>query len=421
MARSRAFAQLQRLAHEHGREPQSELFSRATFATKLLGASAGALLAPALASCGAAPRASGRERIAIVGAGIAGLTAALHLHDAGIESTVYEAAHRVGGRMHSERGYWNDGQHTEWCGAMIDSKHAHMRALARRFHLPLIDTYAAMLPRARDTSYFADRYYPMAQADRDFAPVYRVLQEQLRGMGPETTYASATPLARKLDKLSMTDWIQRYVPGGLHSQMGRLIADAYWNEYGVDMARQSSLNLVYMLGVQDGYGSHGGHLNVLGYSDQRYTIANGNQQLPQAIAAALPRGSVKLGYRMTAIRKRSDGSYELRFQTPHGTVKEIADRVVLALSFMVLRGLDFSGAGFDARKARAIDELGYGYHTKSARTVHAASVAAKRPVARAGRRADLDRSGLSVLASTFRWDNPANRVWSSSLRPVRRG
>lgn len=364
MPRSKLFGELARLARTHAREPLRESLSRREFARGLLGASAGALLAPSLVSCGAVSRAAGRERIAIVGAGIAGLTAALQLHDAGVASTVYESAGRVGGRMHSERGYWNDGQHTEWCGAMIDTKHVHMRALARRFRLPLIDTYAAMLPHARDTSYFADRYYSMAQADRDFAPVYKVLQEQLRGIGEETTYDSATPLARELDNLSMTAWIEKYVPGGLHSQMGRLIADAYWNEYGVDMGQQSSLNLVYMLGIQDDYGAHGGQLNVLGYSDQRYTIANGNQQLPTAMAAALAPGSVKLRHRMTSIRKLRDGSYELLFQTPHGTVKEYADRVVLALSFMVLRGLDFSAAGFDARKMRAINELGYGYHTK---------------------------------------------------------
>src|SRR3954453_11312454 len=38
-------------------------------------------------------------RIGIVGAGIAGLNAALTLHDAGFRATVYEAADRIGGRM----------------------------------------------------------------------------------------------------------------------------------------------------------------------------------------------------------------------------------------------------------------------------------------------------------------------------------
>lgn len=363
MGRSRRFTALQQLAREHTAPDAREGVSRGEFAKSLLGASAAALIAPSLLAPGLS-LARERERVVIVGAGIAGLTAALHLHDAGIAATVYEASERIGGRMHSERGYWNDGQHTEWCGAMIDSTHMHMRALARRFRLPLTDTYAAMLPDARDTSFFAGRYYPMERASLDFAPVYRVLQQQLHGIGSETTYDSATPLARELDRMSMSAWIAKYVPGGMNSQMGRLIADSYWNEYGVELERQSALNLVYMLGIQDDYNVHGGRMNVLGYSDQRYTIAAGNQQLPRAIAAALPRGSVKMRYRMTAIRKRPGGSYELRFETPHGIVKEYADRVVLAMSFMVLRGLDYSGAGFDARKIRAIEELGYGIHTK---------------------------------------------------------
>src|SRR5579863_9964810 len=93
-----------------------------------LAGAAGALLAPLYtAGCSSS---TGKDRIAIVGAGIAGLTCALTLQDAGIAATLYESSQRVGGRMHSQWGYWNDGQHTEWCGSMIDSKHQTMHALA---------------------------------------------------------------------------------------------------------------------------------------------------------------------------------------------------------------------------------------------------------------------------------------------------
>jgi monoamine oxidase len=42
------------------------------------------------------------SQIAIVGAGIAGLTAALTLQDAGLACTIYEASNRIGGRIHSD-------------------------------------------------------------------------------------------------------------------------------------------------------------------------------------------------------------------------------------------------------------------------------------------------------------------------------
>jgi monoamine oxidase len=323
---------------------------------------AGALLGPTFTA--GTSWARGRERVAVVGAGIAGLSCALTLRDAGIDVSVYESSARLGGRMHSEMTYWENGQHTEWCGAMIDSDHHTMQALARRFNLPLDDALAPLKAHARDTAFIENAHYLMTQADRDFAPVYRTLQTQLAKIGETTTYNSATPEARRLDTMSMAAWIDAYVPGGRPSKFGRLVNDALMNEYGVDTASQSSLNLVYMLGVQHHYTAHGGEMNVLGYSDQRYNIRGGNQRLPLAIGAALPKGSINFQYRLVSIAKRPGGSYALRFSTPHGDRTEVYDRVVLALPFIGLRGVDYASAGFDARKRAAIEELGYGTHTK---------------------------------------------------------
>ncbi len=336
--------------------------TRADFTRLIAGSAAGAILAPGF-SVGTSLAAS-RESVAIVGAGIAGLSCALALRDAGIASTIFESSSRIGGRMHSERSYWDDEQHTEWCGSMIDSKHVTLHALARRFRLPLVDSYRGVAPKARDTAYFERSYYPMTQADRDFAPVFKTLQQQLSRIGETTTYDSATPFARELDRTSMAQWLDTYVPGGRKSRFGMLIDDALTNEYGVDSSLQSSLNLVYMLGLQNRYTMRGGEMNVLGYSDQRYYIAGGNQRLPEAIAATLPAGSIRMKHRLEAISRTAGGRYELRFSTSQGIKKESFDRVVLALPFIVLRGIDYSGAGFDARKRRAIESLGYGMHTK---------------------------------------------------------
>jgi monoamine oxidase len=312
---------------------------------------------------GASARPRGRERIAIVGAGIAGLVTAMRLRDAGIDSIVYESSSRVGGRMHSERRYWNDGEHTEWCGAMVDSTHVNIHRLARRFGLGLLDTHAGHPPQARDTCFLGGRYYAMADADKDFARIYPVLQAQLDKVDSVTTYATATPTARRLDAMNMRDWIERYVPGGLGSQLGRLIKESYRNEYGREIEELSALNLVLQLGEQREY-ARNRQMNVLGYSDQRYILANGSQALPETIAAWLPAGSIRFEHRLIALRRTVAGPYELRFDRAGSRETVYADRVVLALPFIVLRAVDYSGAGFDSAKINAIDNLGYGYHTK---------------------------------------------------------
>lgn len=354
MSRSPAFRALARVAATHARSRREFLRSSAL-------AAVGACALPALSACSSWAR--GRERVGIVGAGIAGLVTALRLRDAGIDATIYESSNRVGGRMHSERTYWNQGQHTEWCGAMVDSTHANVRGLARRFGLRLLDTIAARAPHARDTCYLDGAYYPMAAADRDFATIYPVMRAQLEAIGEGPTYASATAQARRLDAMSLHDWVERYVPGGAASQLGRLIEVAYWNEYGRSPQELSAVNLVVQLGDQRHYAQNR-EMNVLGYSDQRYIFADGSQSLPEAIARSLPAGSILFGRRLLAIARRSNGQYDLTFGNGGSTEHVTLDRVVLAIPFIVLRGVDYSSAGFDAPKTRAIDRLGYGYHTK---------------------------------------------------------
>ena len=358
MARTPLLRALQSVAACRG----VQTISRGDFIRRAALSVGGAALLPEFTACGSS-HARGRERVVIVGAGIAGLVTALHLRDAGIDSIVYESSTRVGGRMHSERNYWAQGQHTEWCGAMIDSLHVNMHRLSARFGLRLLDTYAGRPPGARDTCYLDGRYYSMTDADKDFAVIYPVLEGQSGKINPGTTYANATPEAQRIDALSMHDWIVRYVPGGLDSQLGRLIKESYRNEYGREIEELSALNLVVQLGQQRRYAQNH-EMNVLGYSDQKFILATGSQSLPEAIAASLPAGTINFNRRLQSLRLRPGGTYELRFDTGSGSEIVNADRVVLTIPFIALRGIDTTGAGFDAAKRKAIDTLGYGYHTK---------------------------------------------------------
>ena len=330
----------------------------------MIAGGAAALATLALGRPGSAADAR-QPSIAIVGAGIAGLTAALTLRDHGVASTVFESSARVGGRMHSLPDFWDEGQTSEWCGELTDTAHTVMHALTKRFGLRNTDVLAAQPHGAEMTQYFEDKYYFWKDAERDFRPVYATLQAQLKTIGEETTWNSATPHARELDHMSAYEWIERYVPGGHRSRIGQFLDVSYLAEYGIDTRKQSSLNLVYYVGPQPGYNAHrDGDFSILGESDQRYHIAGGNQQLPTLMAGALPDGALLLRHRLVAIVRRSDGRVDLTFHTPDGTRSSTFDHAIVTTSFAVLRTLDLSRAEFDARKMRAIDTLGYGEHSK---------------------------------------------------------
>jgi monoamine oxidase len=329
-------------------------FDRRTM-LKGFGAAAGvaALSQPRFLQAGPAPR------IAIVGGGIAGLNAALTLQDAGYASTVYEASGRIGGRMHSNTTTWLNGQTSEWCGELIDSGHHTILQLAQRLGLSVVDEIQAQAQGSSDTLYFLGGYYDPKQAFSDFQPVHNVLQSQIQSAPFPTLYNAYTAAGQQLDNTSLHDWIEQFVPGGHSSPMGQYLDSAYNQEYGLDTHLQSSLNLVYLLGFQP----KPGKMQIYGKSDERYHVVGGNDQIPKGIAGLLGSGSVQTGWRLTRIES-SGSTYTLTFATAGRNQTVVADRVIMTIPFGVLRGLDYSNAGFDPLKVTAITELGYGTNSK---------------------------------------------------------
>ena len=322
----------------------------------LLGAAAGAsiLAIPRRA------RAAGQPSITIVGGGIAGLNCALTLADAGFVSTVYEASGRVGGRMFTNRTNYFGGQITEWGGELIDSGHKTVRKLATRYGLPLDNLLNAQPNGSRDIYRFDGSYYPATRADADFLAMSDAVAADLEAAGYPTAWNEFTAQGQSLDQMTVRQWIATRVPGGTQSKLGQLLTQAYEIEFGANAQDQSALNLLYLLAFQP----TGSQLDVFGESDEKFHIRGGNQQLPEAIADDLDPGTVKTGYALQKIAETPNGRYRLTFARGNGTTEVVSDYVVLALPFTVLRTLDFAQAGFDARKKRAINQLGGGHNGK---------------------------------------------------------
>jgi len=376
----RRFAEVNRLAQATGRpvdEVHAELEERRLTRRRFL-AGAGALAAASVLPLttmagkgGGKPGGGGTSvNVAIIGSGMAGLAAALRLRDSGVTATIYESQFRVGGRMLTERANvtascglchdqkragvtgWADGQYADVFGELVDTNHATIHSLAKRFNLPVIDMNLYEPAGNSDTFYFLGQYYSFSQAVLDFAPVYTAVMKDLKAAGYPTTYNNSTAAGRALDNMSVYNWIETRVPGGHSSSMGRLLDVAYVIEYGAETVDQSALNLIYLLGYQPKPVTFA----EFGVSDERYRIAGGADKLPTAVANYLGWDSIKLGHRLDAIVKNSDGSLSLTFQNLQAPVK--AQYVLLALPFTALRYVDLSKAGFDALKLKAINEQG---------------------------------------------------------------
>ncbi|MGW5852272.1 flavin monoamine oxidase family protein [Streptomyces sp. NPDC055254] len=303
---------------------------------------------------------TGNPRVAVVGAGIAGLTAALTLKDAGIACTVYEAnPARVGGRIWTQRDHWAYGQTSEIGGELIDTSHKKILELCRRFDLPTEDFLGGGPNGAEEVLWFDGAYYPRAQADEDFKAVYQALRRDLQDAG-EVSWNSTTPAGTALDTMSLHQWIETRVPGGHTSRLGRFIDVAYTVEYGADTADQSALALVLLMGYQP----NPGHFNVWGLSNERYHITGGNDQLPRAIARNLPAGSLLMGRELTALRANPDGTQTLTFNDSGTTRTVTADHTVLCLPLPVLQRIDLTAAGFDPLMNNLLRDARMGHCTK---------------------------------------------------------
>jgi monoamine oxidase len=301
-------------------------------------------------------RAKPQPRIAIVGGGMAGLSAALELKDRGLKSTIYEMSPRIGGRVFSRTDPYFGKQTIEWGGELIDTGHKAMRNLAKRFDLDLLNLFAAEPNKSEDIHYFGGQYYTEDEAVADFLAIADLVDADLDGAGYPTTFDDFTAEGSVLDLLSIFDWIEARVPGGHSSSFGKLLDIAYNGEYSAETTDQSALNLLYLLGYQP----KNNDFAVFGESDEKYRIDGGNDQLPKRIAKKLGDSALELEHALTAVIAQGDNTVKLVFDTPAGPKEVIADAAILTLPFAILRNLDLDNAGFEPLKHQAIQQLGRG-------------------------------------------------------------
>jgi monoamine oxidase len=316
----------------------------------------------AVASCTAPRRRSaaptGDPHVVIVGAGLAGLTAAYRLSQAGVDVRVFESRDRIGGRCWTARGF-ADGQTAEHGGEFIDTRHVHLLGVIHELGLHVEDLWAGY-PSGSTWPYWLDgAVVPRADVHEQLAPLSDAVEREARtigvlGDGPVTaraiSYGTATSAARALDQLSMAEWLQTNVPDLVGTPLADYLDGAMAGWYGLEMDQLSACNWIDYFVIP------------APQADERWHVRGGNDLVTAALVDALPTDTVTLEAPLVAMRERSDGSYDLRFDGVSAPVH--ADLVILALPFTTLRLTDLSRAGFSAQRLAAIDGMGMGYDVK---------------------------------------------------------
>jgi monoamine oxidase len=327
--------------------------------TLLRRAGAGAIGLTALGRLTPSARAAPAPRIVVVGAGLAGLTCAYRLRQAGYAAQVFEASDRVGGRCWTLRGAFAEGQIAEHGGELIDQGHNAIRNLAQELGLRLDNLLRAEANDSEMLAHFDGEPYTYAEITDDLKQAWKTIHEDVSAASYPTLFDSFTQRGYELDHLSIAEWIDESIPGGAGSRLGRLLDVAYNIEYGAETAEQSSLNLLYLLGY-----TGPGQFRTFGKSNEKYHVRGGNDQIATGLAAAIA-GQVTTGAELVSIRRRAGGGYDLAFDLGPGRTTLAADVLVLALPFSILRSsVDVAQAGFSARKLLAIQELGMGTNSK---------------------------------------------------------
>lgn len=299
--------------------------------------------------------ASVQAPVLVVGAGIAGLTAAYRLRQAGVPVDIVEASYRVGGRLVSLTNVPSDLGTVELGGEFIDSRHTHVRALANELGLTLADLREADAGLEREILYFQGQRISESKVIEAFAPLAQRIERDLESISTQDiTYRSPSPDAVRLDRMSLAEYLDLEPISPLIKQ---LVQVAYVTEFGRDADDQSCLNMLFLIGAEVGKWS------TYGISDERYHVIGGNDQIPKQLAKRL-EDAIEFGTVLESIRA-TDSGYRVSLHQDNISRERHYQQILLTVPFSVLRQIELA-VEMPPIKRQAINTLGYGTCSKLA-------------------------------------------------------
>jgi len=240
--------------------------------------------------------------VVVIGAGLAGLTAARELAGSGLDVQMLEARDRVGGRTLSEPIGEHPGDVAEVGGQWVGPTQHEVMALARELGIETFPTHAEGKNLLEDERGKLKRYSgtipmlgPLVMADYGLAHLR--LKRLIKRVSPEAPWE--TENAERLDEQTFATWIRRNARTATTRETFALACRAV---FAVEPSEVSLLHILFYAAAAGGWDEL---LDTEGGAQQD-RLAGGTQQLSIRMAAELG-DRVRLSAPVRAIRTEDDG------------------------------------------------------------------------------------------------------------------
>ena len=305
------------------------------------------------------------EPLIILGAGIAGLTAAYRLLQQGIPCEIYEAGTRIGGRVLTKNNFNVQRQFCEEGAEFIDSSHTQILELCRELRVVLQDLSNDKSSLEPLLFEIQNQYYTEAHVTAEFKRISKrlwrdFLKLQIDNRTTFVTYKNPTPDAVALDKISLRDYLATF-QNEVEPWALKAVEAAYIGEFGLDASEQSALNLITLIEPSDK-----NSFDVFGNSDESFRISGGTTRLVNALYSRIKRlVPIHMDQKCVSIKDNSL-RFEMEFEQTSGAMKIVkAPRILCTLPLPAQRNIKgIESLNFSAIKRNAINQMGYGTHSK---------------------------------------------------------